>query len=57
MAFGIAAVASGTVGLGLAAVAAGVVWAAVIHRQATEATARLEQWRDSQVCLACTGKF
>lgn len=55
--FGIAAVASGTVGLGLAVVAAGVVWGAVVHRQSAEAAARLERWRESQVCLACAGKF
>lgn len=55
--FGIAAVASGSVGLGLAVVAAGIVWGAVVHRQAAEAEARLERWRDSQVCLACTGQF
>lgn len=54
---GVVAVTSGTVGLGLAAIVGGVAWGGVIHWQAAEAAARLEQWRDSQVCLACAGRF
>lgn len=57
VALGIVTAASGGVGLGLMAVAAGVGWGAFMYRQAAEATARMERWHDSRVCLACTRKF
>ncbi|MER7517814.1 hypothetical protein [Streptomyces sp. NPDC126499] len=54
---GIATAASGAVGLGLAVIVAGVVWGAVVYRQAAEAEAPLERLHDSRVCLACASKF
>ncbi|MFE1791880.1 hypothetical protein ACFW7J_26395 [Streptomyces sp. NPDC059525] len=54
---GIVTVASGAVGLGLAVMVAGAVWGAFLFRKSAKATALLDQWRGSHVCLACTRRF
>ncbi|GAA3267955.1 hypothetical protein GCM10010493_50340 [Streptomyces lavendulae subsp. grasserius] len=57
VALGIVTAASGAVGLGLAVVMAGVVWGALVFRGSAKAAARLDVWRGSHVCLACTRRF
>src|SRR5690349_18885264 len=45
---------TGTVGLGLLALAAGVVGAVVVHGRITAAEAARGEWQRTQICLACT---
>jgi hypothetical protein len=54
---GIAVMVSGSVLIGLLVTAGGVGWGALVYRRAAEAEARLADWNNSRVCLACTGTF
>ena len=51
---GVALVVTGTVGLGLVALAVGAVGAWVVHNRITSADAAREAWGRTQICLACT---
>ncbi|MFD4596772.1 hypothetical protein ACFWPQ_01940 [Streptomyces sp. NPDC058464] len=54
---GIVAAASGTVLAGLAAIAAGLGWGAVIHRRVEDADRARAAWGNRRICLACTEQW
>lgn len=57
VALGFVAAASGSVGLGLLLIAGGVAWGGFLYRRSAQVAAQLAEWRESQVCLACTRRF